>query len=104
MLSCLDADSGKLLWRKETKGVPTFFTAAIEIAAPLLAALFLAEISLGLLSRAAPQLNVFVLGFPLKILLTLLLAGLALPLLPDAVSSLLEHTLRAGGSVVRAFG
>lgn len=73
-----------------------FFVAALEIAAPLLAALFLAEVALGLLSRAAPQMNVFVLGMPLKILLTISLAGLAVPLLPDAVSSLLRPIVGQG--------
>jgi flagellar biosynthetic protein FliR len=72
-----------------------FFVASIEIAGPLLAALFLTEIVLGLLSRAAPQMNVFALGFPLKILVTLLLAGIALPLLPDAVNNLTHDALRA---------
>jgi flagellar biosynthetic protein FliR len=71
-----------------------FMLAAVEIAAPLLAALFLAEVALGLLSRAAPQMNIFMLGFPVKILLTLLLVGLALPLLPNAVSNLVGHTLQ----------
>ena len=58
-----------------TRGIGLFFLAAIEIAAPLLAALFLTEVALGLLSRAAPQMNVFVLGIPLKILLTFTLAA-----------------------------
>src|SRR4051794_18087113 len=49
------------------RDVGIFFMAAIEIAGPLLAALFLAEIGLGLLARAAPQLNVFALSFPVKI-------------------------------------
>ena len=44
---------------------------ALEIAAPLLAALFLAEAALGLLARAAPQMNIFQLGLPVKILVTL---------------------------------
>src|SRR3546814_9597415 len=65
--------------------------AAIEIAAPLLAALFLADFALGLLSRAAPEMHVFVLGLPVKILLTLTLTGLALPLLPGAVSTLTDR-------------
>jgi flagellar biosynthetic protein FliR len=82
----------------------TFFLAAIEIAAPLLAALFLAEVALGLLSKAAPQMNVFMVGFPAKILLTLGLAGLALPLLPGAVSSLVTSGIRAGTEVSRGFG
>jgi len=81
-------------------GLTTFMVAAIEIAAPLLAALFLAEVALGLLARSAPQMNVFLLGLPFKILLTLSLAGLALPLLPGGVTSLIENGVRAGSRVV----
>jgi flagellar biosynthetic protein FliR len=81
-----------------------FFLAALEIAAPLLAALFLAEVAMGLLSKAAPQMNIFMVGMPAKILLTLALAGLALPLLPSAVSSILDNALRAGNNLTDAFG
>jgi flagellar biosynthesis protein FliR len=81
-----------------------FLLAALEIAAPLLAVLFLAEIGLGLLSRAAPQMNVFALGFSLKIIVALGLAGLALPVLPGAVSSLVENAIRAGGSAMTGMG
>jgi flagellar biosynthetic protein FliR len=81
-----------------------FLVAALEIAGPLLAALFLTDIVLGLLSRAAPQLNVFSLGFALKIAMTLLLAGVALTSLPGEVGSLLEHALRAGAAILRALG
>ena len=80
-----------------------FFLAAIEIAAPLLAALFLAEVALGLLSKAAPQMNIFMVGFPVKILLTLMLTGLALPLLPSTVQSLLTTALHAGNHLTAAF-
>ena len=78
-----------------------FLLAALEIAAPLLAVLFLAEVALGLLSRAAPQMNVFALGFTLKIMVALGLAGLAIPVLPGAVSSLAEHAVRNGGAALR---
>jgi len=77
-----------------------FFVAAVEIAAPLLAALFLAEVALGILARAAPQMNVFMLGFPAKILLTLVLGGLALPLLPGAITSLGGRAIDGMGSVL----
>ncbi|WP_319585029.1 flagellar biosynthetic protein FliR [uncultured Pseudodesulfovibrio sp.] len=43
------------------------FTLAIKIAAPVMAALFLVDLSLALISRAAPQMHVLVLGFPIKI-------------------------------------
>ena len=78
-----------------------FAIAALEIAAPLLAVLFLAEVALGLLSRAAPQMNVFALGFSLKILVTLGLAGLAIPILPGAITSLAETAVRTGGQAMR---
>ena len=80
-----------------------FFLSALTIAAPLLGVLFLTEVVLGLLSKAAPQMNVFVLGFPIKILATLLLAGLTLPLLPNAVDTLVRTAVRSGSAVMAAF-
>lgn len=77
-----------------------FFVAAVQTAAPLMAALFLTEITLGLLARAAPHLNIFLLGLPLKLLLTISLAGLAIPLLPGALSSLLRPMIRHGLQIV----
>jgi flagellar biosynthetic protein FliR len=83
---------GKLL----TEDLGRFFLAAVQIALPLLAALFLAEVALALLSRAAPAMNVFMLGMPLKILLTVSLAGIAVPLLPGALDGLLRPVIRHG--------
>lgn len=83
-----------------TDGVGLLFIAAIEIVAPLLAALFLADVAMGLLNRAAPEMHVFLLGLPVKILLTLTLTGLALPLLPGAVSTLVDRIVRDGLSIV----
>jgi flagellar biosynthetic protein FliR len=84
-----------------TGDIALFFVSAIEIAAPLLAALFLAEAALGLLARAAPQMNIFQLGLPVKILVTLSLAGLALPLLPDAVSGMAGQIVRQSLGLLR---
>ena len=84
-----------------TGDIALFFVSALEIAAPLLAALFLAEAALGLLARAAPQMNVFQLGLPVKILVTLTLAGLAIPILPDAVSGMANQIVRQGLGFVR---
>lgn len=43
------------------------FVIAAKIAAPILASLFLVDLALALISRAAPQMNVLMVGFPLKI-------------------------------------
>jgi flagellar biosynthetic protein FliR len=56
--------------------------------------LFLADVGLGLLTRVAPALNAFALGFPLKILLTLALIGTAYVALPGLVSSLADEAVR----------
>lgn len=65
-----------------------FMLAVLQIAGPLLGALFLADVALGLLTRIAPALNPFSIGFPLKILLTLLLVGAGISVLPDVVRDL----------------
>lgn len=71
-----------------TGAVTQMFLAAVQIAGPLVVVLFLADAGLGLLTRVAPALNAFALGFPLKILLTLTLGGIVFVALPRIVSAL----------------
>ena len=78
-----------------TNGLGEMFVAALQIAGPLIAVLFLTDIGLGLLSRVAPALNAFALGFPVKIFITLSLAGTALVVLPGALDSLVDKAVRA---------
>ncbi|KIL39233.1 flagellar biosynthesis protein FliR [Gordoniibacillus kamchatkensis] len=49
----------------------TMFTIAFQMSLPVLAAMFLTDVSLGLLTRVAPQFNIFVVGVPIKILIGL---------------------------------
>ena len=90
---------GALSWetlsRVLTVGAGQMFLAAMQIAGPLIAVLFCTDIALGLLSRAAPALNPFNLGFPAKILLTLVIAASAMMLLPAAVGSLAQKAVTA---------
>ncbi len=69
--------------------VATYFTATLEIAAPLVAVLFAAQIGLALLSKAAPQMNVWLLGFPIQVLLSLLFVAIGLQVLPGYLSNIL---------------
>jgi flagellar biosynthesis protein FliR len=82
-----------------TEGLGQLLLAALQIAGPLMAVLFLADIGLGLLTRVAPQLNAFALGFPLKILLTLLMVGAGFALLPAVVEALAERAVTLMGGV-----
>ncbi len=76
-------------------GLPAMFLASLQIAGPMVAVLFCADVALGLLNRVAPALNAFSLGFPAKILLTLLLSGSAIMLLPQTVRGLVTHAVHA---------
>jgi len=69
-------------------GVSNMFVAALQVAGPLIAVLFLADVALGLLSRISPQLNVFQLSFPLKIMITLGLVGLSFTTMPGVITEL----------------
>ena len=57
------------------------FLMAIKIAAPIAAALFITNLALGLMARVAPQINVFIVGFPLQIGVGLIMVAVTLPLL-----------------------
>jgi flagellar biosynthesis protein FliR len=80
-------------------GLPAMFLAALQIAGPLIAVLFLTDVAFGLLNRVAPALNAFALGFPAKILITLLLGGTALAALPNALEGLIGRAVQAVLSV-----
>jgi flagellar biosynthesis protein FliR len=74
-----------------TQDVAGLFASALQIAGPVVAAMLVADIGLGLMTKAAPALNAFSLGYPLKILFTLVLAGLVVARLPEVTSRLVEH-------------
>lgn len=78
-----------------TASVTGMFLATLQIAGPLVVVLFLADVGLGLLTRVAPALNAFALGFPLKILLTLSLASLTYLALPRIIENLTGRSLDA---------
>jgi flagellar biosynthetic protein FliR len=57
----------------------SIFSYSLCLSLPLLAALLITNVALGILTRAAPQLNIFVVGFPLTILMGMLVLVLVLP-------------------------
>lgn len=53
------------------------FSSAISIALPAIAALLLVNLSFGVMSRAAPQMNIFALGFPIGMMVGLFVLWLS---------------------------
>jgi flagellar biosynthetic protein FliR len=56
------------------------FVVSMKISAPVIAALVFANVGLGLVARTVPQINIFVVGFPLQIAIGLVGIGLTVPL------------------------
>lgn len=79
-----------------------FFTTAVQIALPMIAVLFIADLGLALLTKVAPQLNAINVMFPAKIGLTLLLLGLSFPVLPEAMERLVELANQATAVIAGA--
>ena len=64
------------------------FLRALQVSAPVLAVLVVSDLTLGFLARTAPQINVFLTGFPVKIAAGLLVMSFLLPLLGGLLRSL----------------
>lgn len=55
------------------------FITALKISLPVLVAILLTDVALGILAKTMPQMNIFVVGIPVKILVGLFILALALP-------------------------
>jgi flagellar biosynthesis protein FliR len=78
-----------------TSGLSTYFEYGIRLVAPALAVLLTVTLSFGLLMRAVPTINVFDIGFVLRILVAFSLLALLLPhMMPVAIQML--DTLHEG--------
>jgi len=80
------------LWQLVVWG-GTMFAGGILVALPALAALLLVNLAFGVTSRAAPQLNIFAVGFPVMIMVGLAFLILILPSLVDHLNKLLSQSI-----------
>jgi len=80
----------------------TYFLSAIEIVAPLLVVLFATQIVLALLAKAAPQVNVWLLGMPLQVFLSLILVALGLSVVPDMLNNLVTRAVGDAAGILGA--
>ncbi len=64
------------------------FIIAIKVGAPAVAVLLMVDIGFGLIARTVPQMNILIVGFPVKIAMGLIGIGLALPLVSRMIGSI----------------
>ena len=64
----------------------SIFVTGVKISAPVLAVLMFVNVGLGIVARTVPQVNVFIVGFPLQMLMGFIFLGLSIPLLVSLLS------------------
>jgi flagellar biosynthetic protein FliR len=84
------APSPDAIWQLVSWG-GNIFAGGVLVALPAVAALLLVNLAFGVTARAAPQLNIFAVGFPVMILVGLAFIILTLPTITDHLDRILQQ-------------
>jgi flagellar biosynthetic protein FliR len=79
------------------------FVVALRLAAPVLIVLLIVELTIGLISRAAPSLSFMVIGYPVRIVVGLFIVGALISTVPAVTQSMIEAALLLGTRTAAAF-
>ncbi|MEJ2059512.1 MAG: flagellar biosynthetic protein FliR [Gammaproteobacteria bacterium] len=90
--------NGEVFWQVARWG-GQMFAAGLLVALPAVASLLLVNLAFGVITRAAPQLNIFAVGFPITLVMGFALILLSLPTLVPRFGSLLTNTFELMGRV-----
>jgi flagellar biosynthetic protein FliR len=74
------------------------FSSALWIALPLISLMLFANLALGVISRVAPQMNIFAVGFPITLVVGLIGIAVMLPVLDQPFLALMERCIELFGS------
>jgi flagellar biosynthetic protein FliR len=69
----------------------SIFAYALQISLPILAALLITNVALGILTRAAPQLNLFAVGFPITLTIGFVVLALSIPYFVPLLDRLVQE-------------
>lgn len=69
------------------------FASALWIALPMVGILMFVNLALGIVSRVAPQINIFAVGFPITLIVGLICIAITLPMLDQPFMALMERTI-----------
>jgi flagellar biosynthetic protein FliR len=82
------------------KSSGALFQQSLILAMPVLGTLFIVTVAMGLLSKAAPQMNLLTEGFPITLTVTYVIMLTALPFMMEAFSHLIEASFDDLGILV----
>lgn len=73
--------------------ISKMFGVALQLSIPIVGSLFLVDVALGIVARTVPQLNIFVVGLPLKLGVGFIVLIAVMSILLGAVATLFETML-----------
>ncbi|MGE0591266.1 MAG: flagellar biosynthetic protein FliR [Vicinamibacterales bacterium] len=79
------------------------FVVAVRLSAPIIVALLIVEVAVGLISRSTPSLNFMVIGYPIRLVVGLALVAVLVPTVPGVINSLVEAAIEMSGRLALAF-
>lgn len=84
------------------KWAGAIFSVGLQLSLPIVAALLITNVALGILTRAAPQLNIFGIGFPVSLGVGLILISQALPYMALPLQNLINQGIESARAIPRA--
>lgn len=105
VIPLVSASVSEDLWKHLLQGLPAeMFEAAIKIAAPALVALIMATVAMAFAARILPEMNIFILGFPLRIVLGFCMTLVAIPVIVIVMGEYVDKAIGHMERVVRTLG
>ncbi len=98
-----DPDLGAVV-RGVLEQADDIFLVVVQIGAPIIGALLVTDVTLGVISRSVPQMNVFIVGLPLKIVVALAGTAILLPAFISLTNSLAGQMFSDMSEIMRAAG
>ncbi|MET3682150.1 flagellar biosynthetic protein FliR [Alkalibacillus flavidus] len=80
------------------------FMLAFQMAIPIVGTLFLVDVALGMIARTVPQMNVFIIGLPLKILVSFVTVFIAFSFFGLLISQLFEYMFQTMRQLMELIG
>lgn len=91
-----------VVMRDITLGVQNILVMGIKLSAPVLGAIFLANMAMGIIGRAVPQINVLVTSWPVNIMLGFSVMFVSLPLLIMSMGEMLNWSVENLFAILKA--
>lgn len=86
------------------KTFANMFLTAVQMSLPIVGSIFLVDLALGIMARTVPQLNIFVVGFPVKIIISFVLLIVVMGSMFMVIQRIFEQMLYAMRTLMNILG